>query len=444
MPWYRQVNGAQWRVLIAAMGVWGLDAVDFLLLTYVLVDVSKQFGVPLATVSLLLLATYGVRWIGGLLFGSLSDSIGRKIPLILALVWFTGCAALTGLSWDFASMVAFRLLLGLGMAPGFSLGATLIAETWPENIRAIGLGAQQSAWALGGIGASLVFGLLYPHVGWRGLFFVGIVPALVLAVFIAFFVPESERWRSAASRKRVAAVPALALFRRHPRTVIALAFTMFFMFFSDWPLLGLFPTYLRSLHFSAGTVSALGLASSVGQALGYFSAGLAAERLGRRRALASMRALGCVAIVVLVVTLRLPVVPYVVAFLCGLLFIGAGGVYGAILSESLSTEVRASGVGFLYNVGSCGGGLAPFVVLSSLSALGISFGAGLAGWTVFGAAIAITLLLTCTRETRGAALDATVIETERGEVAAPVNTATSAIHPPAAPLSRDSSPASRA
>src|SRR5215831_18484148 len=89
LPWYREISWPQWRVLIAAWGVWVMDAVDFLAITFVLNDIAKHFSVPLSTASLLLFATYGVRWIGGLMFGSLSDRIGRKIPLVITLAWFT-------------------------------------------------------------------------------------------------------------------------------------------------------------------------------------------------------------------------------------------------------------------------------------------------------------------------------------------------------------------
>ncbi len=146
-PWYRDITASQWRVLVAAWGVWVNDALDFLAITFVLGDIARAFGVSLDTASLLLLATYGVRWIGGLAFGGLSsDRIGRKIPLLITLTWFTARAVATGMSWNFLSLAVFRLLLGFGMAPGFSLGAAMVAESWPERHRAIGIGILDTGW----------------------------------------------------------------------------------------------------------------------------------------------------------------------------------------------------------------------------------------------------------------------------------------------------------
>jgi SHS family sialic acid transporter-like MFS transporter len=226
LPWYRAIGPECWRVLIAGWAVWALDAIDFLSITFVISDIARQFHVSLSTTSLLLFATYGVRWLGGLLFGSWSDRIGRKIPLLVALTWFTVCAVLTGLAWSFTAIIVFRLLLGFGMAPGFSLGATLIAETWPEKYRSIGIGIHDSGWGVGGIGAALIYGLVYPYTGWRGIFFVGVVPAILLGLFIAFFVDESAVWKSGAARRAAGGTPAIMLFRQYPKRVAFLAVLM--------------------------------------------------------------------------------------------------------------------------------------------------------------------------------------------------------------------------
>jgi MFS transporter, SHS family, sialic acid transporter len=221
-PWHRQITWLQWRVLLGAWALWALDAIDFLAITFVLPDIAKTFNVTLGTTSLLLFATYAVRWIGGLLFGSLSDRIGRKIPLLITLAWFTAGAAFTGFAWNFTAIVLFRILLGFGMAPGFSLGATMVAETWPEKYRAFGIGILDTGWGIGAIGAASIYGLVYPHFGWRGMFFVGIVPAVLTGLFIIFCVPESPVWKrsATASRRRN---PAVELFRSYPRRVAFLA-----------------------------------------------------------------------------------------------------------------------------------------------------------------------------------------------------------------------------
>ncbi len=403
-PWYSQITWVQWKALIAAWGVWTLDAVDFLVLTYVLSDIAKTFGIPMTTASLLLLMTYGVRWFGGLIFGNVSDRIGRKIPLAIALVWFTVCAVLTGLSWSWTAIIVFRLLLGLGMAPGFAVGATLVAETWPERYRAIGLGLQDTGWGFGGLFASLIFLTVYPHFGWRSVFFVGVIPALLFAAFILMVVQESPVWQARTRGGKTATSggnqPAIQLFTRHPGRVAILSALLFSLFFCNWPLLGLFPTYLKSLNFSTSVVGSLGMSISLGQIAGYIASGFLAERFGRKGGLTLMLMAGLVSVIVMVLLIHSYMWALVWSFLAGGLIIGSAGIWSSILAENLPTDVRASGVGFLYNIGSFGGGLAPFVVLATLQDFHLQFSIGLAGYTVLAGVIGIAILRLIP-ETRG-------------------------------------------
>ncbi|MBN3849570.1 MFS transporter [Paraburkholderia sp. Ac-20342] len=400
--WYREITAAQWRVLIAAWGVWVNDALDFLAITFVLRDIARAFGVSLDTASLLLLATYGVRWIGGLLFGGLSDRIGRKIPLLITLTWFTAGAVATGLSWNFMSLAVFRLLLGFGMAPGFSLGAAMVAESWPERYRAIGIGILDTGWGVGAIGAALAYEFVFPVFGWRGMFFVGLPPALLLALFIIFFVPESAAWKEARAKSDTQGRknPVLQLFSRYPGRVAYLALLMFVLCFGSWPFQALLPTYLRSLELPAAFVSSVAMASAVGQIFGFVASGFIAERLGRRLAISLMIGLGaiCVAGVVAMANSILPALAC--AFLSGFFLVGSSGIWGTILTENLPRDVRASGVGFLYNFGVIGGGVAPFIVLSTIHRLSMSMAYGIVVFTI-GAALLGMVLLRFARETKG-------------------------------------------
>lgn len=403
-PWYREITWEQWKALIAGWAVWALDAVDFLLLTYVLTDVARTFHVPLATASLLILATYAVRWIGGLGVGHLSDRIGRKLPILITIGWYTVFAVLTGISWNFTALVIFRLLLGIGMAPGFSLGATLVAETWPERHRAIGIAIQDSGWGAGGILASVIYLFLFPEIGWRGLFFVGLVPAAFLMLFVSVAVRESPVWQQRAAQHQLVTAPAKELFTRHTGRVAFLFVLMLFLFFSNWPMLGLFPTYLKSLHLSTGLIGGLGLTVSIGEVCGFALSGFLASWLGRRRALGGMLIVGAIMTILLVMSIHVLLLAAVMAFLSGAFLVGAAGIWGAILAENLPTNVRASGMGFLYNIGSVGGGLAPYVVLTSLRVFRVSFGTGLAAVSVLAVLIACALLLFA-RETKGISLE---------------------------------------
>ncbi|MEK6350186.1 MAG: MFS transporter [Burkholderia sp.] len=400
--WYREITGTQWRVLIAAWGVWVNDALDFLAITFVLKDIANEFGVALSTASLLLLATYGVRWIGGLAFGGLSDRIGRKIPLLITLAWFTAGAVATGLSWSFVSLAVFRLLLGFGMAPGFSLGAAMVAESWPERYRAIGIGILDTGWGLGTIGAALAYQFIYPTFGWRGMFFVGLPPAIVLGLFIVFFVPESEAWKQAQAQAahQPRKNPVVELFRRYPGRVAYLAVLMFVLCFGNWPFQALLPTYLRNLNLPAAFVSGVAMSSAVGQILGFIASGFIAEKLGRRGAISAMIGIGSVCVAGLVLSTASTSAALFFAFLSGFFLVGASGIWGTILTENLPRDVRASGVGFLYNFGVIGGGLAPFITLSAMSRFTISMPMAIIIFSI-GAALLGGVLLYFTRETKG-------------------------------------------
>jgi MFS transporter, SHS family, sialic acid transporter len=402
LPWYREITWEQWCVMAGAWSVWALDAIDFLMITFVLSDIAKAFDVSLRATSLLLLAAFGVRWLGGLLLGGLSDRIGRKVPLLIVLAWFTTCTALTGLSWSFASIVVFRLLLGFGMAPGFSLGVTMVAESWPEKHRALGIGILDSGWGIGSIGAATIYGLVYPHFGWRGMFFVGIIPAVLIGLFISYRVPESPLWKESRARRVSTANdqnPIAALFRVYPGRVAFLTVLMLVLCFGSWPFQGLFPTFLKSLDFSSSVITWMTMTSAAGQIVGFFFSGIIAQLFGRGNGLTLMLMLGTLTVCILLAVVNSFVSAEAAAFFAGFLLVGSSGIWGTILAENLPSEVRAAGVGFLYNLGVVGGGIAPYVVLSSLRRFEISMRTGISLFTIISTILA-AVILRFARETR--------------------------------------------
>jgi MFS transporter, SHS family, sialic acid transporter len=404
--WYRDITWTQWRVLIAAWGVWVNDALDFLAITFVLKDIAAAFGVSLDTASLLLLATYGVRWIGGLLFGGISDRIGRKIPLLITLAWFTLGAVATGLSWSFIALAVFRLLLGFGMAPGFSLGAAMVAESWPEKHRAIGIGILDTGWGVGAIGAALAYEFVYPHFGWRGMFFVGLPPALLLGLFIIFCVPESQAWKKHAPAKAVSwrSNPVVDLFSKYPKRVSYLALLIFVLCFGSWPFQALLPTYLRSAQLVPAAVSIITMSSAAGQILGFIASGFIAEKLGRRNAISLMIAVGSLCVAGVILSVGNLALAALASFASGFFLIGSSGIWGTVLTENLPRDVRASGVGFLYNFGVIGGGIAPFIVLSTMHRFDFSMPDAIIGFTLVAAVVGM-IVIRFVRETKGLSLD---------------------------------------
>ena len=406
--WYRDLSRDQWLTLVGAWCLWALDAMDFLLITFVLIDLSRTFHVTLHTASLLILATFGVRWLGGMIFGNLSDRIGRKVPMLIALAWFTVGAAFTGLSWSFSAVFVFRLLLGFGMAPILTLGSTMIAELWPATYRAIGIGILCTGWGFGSILAAALYGLMYSHFGWRPLFFVGVVPAFLVGLFIHRFVPESPVWLSAREQGIVSrgSSPVLTLFHDYRGLVIVLSLLMVLLQFGSWPLQGLLPTFLRGLHMTPSSVSVITSASAIGQICGFFCSGFIAERIGRKGAIVVMLAFGCVCVFALVNVARTSApLACVFAFLSGFWIVGASGIYPTTLAENLPPNVRATGVGFMYNIGVIGGGVAPFVVLASLDHFKLQLSNSIFLYTLLSDALGALIIYVAVRETQGISIE---------------------------------------
>src|SRR3989440_2260120 len=192
---FSQITSAQRRTLIAAALGWMLDAFDVMLYALVLAHIMRDLGMSKATAGGLGTLTLLASGIGGVLFGFIADRIGRKRALMLSILTYSICSFASGLATSVAMLAAFRFILGLGMGGEWNTGATLVAETWPTHLRAKAIAIVQSSWALGYAAAALVAGILLRHSNWRVVFFVGIVPALVI-LWIRRSVPESEMWKA--------------------------------------------------------------------------------------------------------------------------------------------------------------------------------------------------------------------------------------------------------
>src|SRR5438128_5179049 len=196
-----QLTSAQRRTLIAAALGWMLDSFDAMLYALVLAHIMRDLGMSKGTAGLLNSLTLLASGIGGVSFGFIADRIGRKRALMLSILTYSVCSFASGLATSVAMLAAFRFILGLGMGGEWNTGATLVAEIWPTELRAKAISIVQSSWAIGYALAALVAGIVLHYGSWRMVFFVGILPALVI-LWIRKDVPESEMWLE---RHRVAA-----------------------------------------------------------------------------------------------------------------------------------------------------------------------------------------------------------------------------------------------
>src|SRR5262245_38311068 len=199
LPWYRQVNREQWKAFLATFAGWVLDGFDATIITFVLIDMQKNFAVDKALAGALGTVTLIFRLVGGVAAGAVADRWGRKLPLMLSILWFSLFAFLSGFSTSYAMLFAFRALFGIGMGGEWAAGMPLALEHWPAHLRGTASGLLQGGFSWGFILSSIVFQTVYPffhsqpNLGWRAMFWIGIIPAL-LVLWIRSGVSESPVW----------------------------------------------------------------------------------------------------------------------------------------------------------------------------------------------------------------------------------------------------------
>ena len=210
IPWWKEPTKDQWLAWWAAWLGWTLDAFDFTVFLLIMVPIAKEFNVPLTEVTAVFTITLWLRLVGATASGWLADRIGRKMPLMISILWYSICNFIAGFSPTFTFLFVFRALLGIGMGAEWPAGASLAMESWPARSRGFMSGVLQGSWAFGFLLSSAAYGLLFDHIGWRGLLLLGILPALAV-VWVRKYVKEPEVWlknrRSSARRRSEVAAP---------------------------------------------------------------------------------------------------------------------------------------------------------------------------------------------------------------------------------------------
>jgi MFS family permease len=402
--WPADVTPAQRGSLVAGGLGWLLDAMDVMLYSLVLAHLMRDLGMSKPTAGLLNSLTLVASAIGGALFGLVADRVGRTRALMLSILIYSLASGACGLSTTIVQLAFFRFVLGLGMGGEWTAGAALIAETWPPEHRGKALGLMQSAWAIGEIVAAGVVAAILPAFGWRAVFFVGVLPALVV-FWIRKGVPESPLWL--ASREARTRAPLRTLWRKDLRRNGALATAMnAFSMFGYWGLFTWIPAYLalpiaeggRGLDLMKTTTWLVVM--GMGKWLGYVLFGFSADRFGRRRAYVTYLVMAALLVPVYGLTAQpgwLLVLGPLVAFFGTGYFSG----FAALTSELFPTDVRATAMGLSYNVGR---GLSAFAPLA-VGALAARFGLGAAFLLQAAAFLAAALLALALPETKGKTLD---------------------------------------
>lgn len=375
-----EVTSAQKRTLIAAALGWGLDGFDVLLYSNVLSQVMTGLGIHSKAIAglpnaFMLLAS----GIGGVLFGFIADRIGRTKALMLSILTYSVCSLGSGLSSSLAVLIFFRFVLGLGMGGEWNTGATLVAETWPVNLRARAIAIVQSAWAWGLAAAAVVVWLVIDrlHQNWRTVFFVGLLPAVV-TIWIRTSVPESEMWKQQRNRGEMAPFSEIFGPALRRKTFFLLLLNIFGLF-AWWGLFSWMPPYLTLPVEKGGrgfglmnTTTLLVTLNLVGMFPGYLCYGWIADRLGRRRSL--MLFTLCAALLIpLYAAARMQWLILILGAAVGFFGTGFFSGSGLVGSEIFPTRVRARALGFTYNGARALSAAAPYTVGKVADAHGLSW-----------------------------------------------------------------------
>jgi SHS family lactate transporter-like MFS transporter len=378
VPWWKEPTRDQWKAYVAAWLGWTLDAFDFTIFLLIMVPIAKEFDVPLTAVTAVFTITLWMRLLGATAAGWMADRLGRRAPLMISILWYSLCNFVAGFSPTFAFLFFFRALLGIGMGAEWPIGAALAMETWPARSRGFMSGVLQGSWGLGFALSSIAYGFLYNYIGWRGLLWIGILPALVV-VWIRYYVKEPEVWvenkRQQRELKAEVRAPLFSIFKRglllNTLTGCLWMGASFCVYYSIWAL---FSTYLqKELNWTPLMVATPLFWANIVVFAGNSIWGLVADRWGRRPAIIVPSA-----IAIFITPLYLWTKdPYwiIAGFIAQGIF--GGSIYGqnpSYLSERFPTEVRATASGFVYHQGAIWGGL----IAPALTYLAVEMGMGFA------------------------------------------------------------------
>jgi SHS family lactate transporter-like MFS transporter len=373
---------------------WMLDAFDFFLVIFCLTAIGKEFHRPDRDIALSITLTLAFRPVGAFFFGLLADRYGRRLPLMIDLVFYSIVEVATGLAPNYATFMVLRALFGIGMGGEWGVGASLAMEKVPPRLRGILSGFLQQGYSAGNLLAAMCYFFLFERWGWRPMFFLGGLPAL-LALFVRLRVEESEVWKKSKEESWAHLGRALV---SNWKLFIYVTLLMTAFNFSSHGTQDMYPTFLeRYWHFGPSKRSAITAFSMLGALAGGLGVGLLSDRIGRRKAMLLGLA-GAVLVVPLWAYSPNLTLLVIGAFLMQFMVQGAWGVIPAHLAELSPDSVRGFLPGFAYQ---CGVLLASSIVyIQAVFATRMSYATAMAvtGSTVF---VLAGIMTAIGRERRG-------------------------------------------
>ena len=342
-------TGRARNAVVAAFLGWTLDAFDFFILILTLNNISNAFGVSIRSVAFSITLTLATRAIGAFIFGRLADIYGRKPILMLVVLLYSFFEALTGLAWSFSVFMVIRTLFGIAMGGEWGIGSSLAMETIPERWRGWVSGLLQAGYPFGFFLATLLFDFGLKPLGWRGMFFVGALPAL-LVFFIASQVEESPAFE--AMKHRPEKLPLSTVLRKNAKLVVyGVVMMAAFNFFSH----GTQDIYVKlflgeQLHFAHREMANVALIFNAGAVIGGILFGLLSQKIGRRYAIIG----ACIVSLLALWPWSHGTDFATIAIAAFFMQVGVQGAWGVVpvhLNELSPAEIRGTFPGFVYQLG---------------------------------------------------------------------------------------------
>ena len=343
----RSLTPQQRNTVIASYLGWTLDAFDFFILVFILKAIATEFHTDVPAVSIALFLTLAMRPVGALIFGFAADRYGRRITLMIDVLLYSLFELLSGFSTSLTMLIVLRVLYGIAMGGEWGVGASLVMESIPEKSRGLVSGILQAGYPSGYLLASIVYFLFYDTIGWRGMFMIGVLPAL-LVLYIRRNVEESPSFIKVQHSKRR---PFLTIMKENvPLFIWAVILMTAFNFFSHGTQ-DLYPTFLETQKgYSTHTVGLIAIVYNIGAMVGGLTFGSLSQRIGRRKAIV-IASIIAIPIAPLWTLASGPVMLAIGAFLMQFFVQGAWGVVPAHLNELSPDEIRGTFPGFAYQLG---------------------------------------------------------------------------------------------
>ena len=346
MPYPSRKSGSHHALLAGYLG-WTLDAFDFFVIVFLYETLAREFSVSKKAIVLTTTATLALRPVGALLFGLLADRYGRRVPLMANVIYFSVIELLCGFAPNYTVFLILRGLFGIGMGGEWGVGASLAMEAAPPRWRGILSGILQSGYPMGYLLASVAARFVLPTLGWRWMFWLGVLPAL-LAIYIRFKVPESEAW---AQHRAGSMSDVLRVVAAHWRRFAYLVVLMTFMMFLSHGTQDLYPDFLKEVHkVSQAQVANIAILYNVGAIVGALLFGELSQKVGRRKGM--LVALGLCLLVIPFWAFGSGLTAVIVAPV--LLQMGVQGAWGVIpvhLNELAVDSARGLMPGLAYQLG---------------------------------------------------------------------------------------------